>query len=124
MSTKVYSSEHPIVFVFDFQNERMEVPVYDPESVVAANESCISVRTIADVDGEVTVTLASSAPRDTMDVGLEVFHGTIDVPSRKVSIVTSQNQKLIEMDVKDTKASVRVLVNEKQNPSRIWVIAQ
>lgn len=54
MTTATYSPTHPIAFVFDFANKAMEVPVYDPDKPVSANDSCISIRTISDVDGDVT----------------------------------------------------------------------
>ena len=102
----------------------MEVPEYDPESVVSANRSCVSIRTIADVDGNVTVTLTSALPAGAREDGLEVFQGRIDSPSGRVAVVTSENEKLLELEVANQKANIRVVVDEEPSPSRIWVEAQ
>lgn len=96
MATTTYSPPHPIVFVFDFSNKNVAVPEYDSNAVTSANESCVSIRTIADVDGEVTVNLVEALPCNVADIGFEVFCGTINAPGRKVALVTSQNEKLLE----------------------------
>lgn len=122
MTTVTYTPSHPIIFIFDFLNENMEVPEYDPLEVVAANNSCLSIRTIADVDGDVTVELLQAFPNDHSNMGEEVFQGAIHAPNRKIAVVTSLNEKLLEADVSDTKVNIHIFVDEKENPSRVQIV--
>jgi hypothetical protein len=120
-ATTTYSPPHPIIFVFDPSNEVMDVPVYDPEQVVSFNATCLSIRTIADVDGEVTITLAADLPPGTIAGGIEVFRGIVATPGGKVALVTSENRVLLEMSVSRSGAPIRVLVDDERHPVRIWV---
>ncbi|WP_437896833.1 hypothetical protein [Sorangium sp. So ce124] len=121
MKTTTYSPTHPIVFVFDPSNNDMNVPAYDPEQVVSANASCISIRTIADVDGDVALTLGADLPPGATIGGIEVFRGTVDTPGGGVALVTSENQVLLEMKNNRPGANVRVLVDDEMHPAEIWV---
>ncbi len=60
--SKRYTPDHPIVFVMDFSNDDAEVPLHDRERLAIESDSCVSVRTIADVDGDVTVFLSEDLP--------------------------------------------------------------
>ena len=124
MNTITYSPSHPILFIFDFSNESMEVPAYDPEAVASSNNGCVAVRTIADVDGDVTVTFAETLQMEATQHAVEVFCGVIDAPTRKVAVVTSENEILLERRVATSKPSIRVLVDDEQFPQNIWVQAQ
>ncbi|WP_155798891.1 hypothetical protein [Sorangium cellulosum] len=116
-----YTPPHPIIFFFDPSNENMEVPAYDPERVVSFNTSCVSIRTISDVDGDVTVTLDVRGPLGTRVGGVEVFRGILDTPGKTVALVTSENQVLIEMNVNRFRVPVRVLVDDEMHPARIRI---
>src|SRR5687767_3004225 len=116
MPTKTYLPPHPILFVMDFANKDAEIPAYDPASLVSSNDSCVSVRTIADVDGEVTVLLIQSLPEEDAQSAVEVFTGKVLTPSGSIALVTSENEKLIERAVAGKEAVVRVLVDDEANP--------
>lgn len=120
MNTVTYTPAHPIVFLFDYDDQAMRVPVYDKNQVVSANDGCVSIRTISDVDGDVTVWLGNLMPIEAAD-GVEVFHGTVRSPNRKVAVVTSENQKLLEVPVQSNRADVVVRVDDAAFPSRIWI---
>lgn len=121
MKAITYRPSHPIVFIFDFANKEIEVPEYDPNSVVSANDSCISVRTIADVDGEVTIELIDNSA-DIKDLNpIEVFNGTINFPGHKINVVNSHYEKLLEAEIFKTRAKIQVLVDDKEYPSKIWI---
>jgi hypothetical protein len=124
MTTISYSPTHPILFIADYSNEHLEVPEYNRASVIAANQSCVSVRTISDVDSYITVSLTPAPTTDAAANGIEVFLGMIDSPSRRVAVVTSHNERLLAIDVGNRTASIRVLVNEEDHPSRIWIEAR
>ncbi|WP_437485327.1 hypothetical protein WME75_00580 [Sorangium sp. So ce1014] len=121
METTTYSPSHPIIFVFDPSNSSMDVPVYDPGRTVSFNASCVSIRTIADVDGDVTVTLAADLPPGTIAGSTEVFRGLIDTPGERVALVTSENRALLEMNINRRRVPIRVLVDDEMHPARIWV---
>jgi len=122
MLAKKYLPPHPIVFVMDFLNDDVEIPEYDPETVASNNKTCISVRTIADVDGEATVILADHLPPPTAGIAQQVFVGSINTPSGKVALVTSENQKLVECDVGKDTTELRVLVDDEAHPATVWVV--
>ncbi|MGK3970049.1 hypothetical protein WMF38_31270 [Sorangium sp. So ce118] len=116
-----YTPTHPIIFVFDPSNENMEVPAYDPGRLVSFNDSCVSVRTIADVDGDVTATLAVELPIGTTAGSVEVFRGIIDTPGGIVALITSENKILLDMKVNRSRVPVRLLVDDETHPARILV---
>lgn len=120
MPTTTYTPSHPIIFLCDFANQGMEVPTYDPGSVASANSSCVSIRTIADVDGQVTIMLEPRLPNEAKS-GVEVFQGTVETPSKRVAVVTPENKKLLEISLQETRARLRVVVDEEENPSKVWV---
>jgi hypothetical protein len=115
------SLTHPILFVMDFHNNEATIPGYSPESVVSANSSCISVKAIADVDGEVTALLADRMEGTALTGLRKVFEGKIMTPTRKVAIVTSDNESAIEIDVSGKITTVIVHVNDLEHPSRLLI---
>ncbi|WP_129573551.1 MULTISPECIES: hypothetical protein [Sorangium] len=121
MNTTTCSPTHPIVFVFDPSNSDVDVSAYDPGQVVSANASCVSIRTMADVDGDVTLTLGADLPPGITTGGIEVFRGTIDTPGGKVALVTSEDRVLLEMMDSRPRVPVRVLVDDEIHPARLWV---
>jgi hypothetical protein len=115
---------HPLLFVFDYSNRAFSVPEYDPGAPVSANETGLSVKAVSEVDGEVTVYLTDLVPPEVSARAHEVFAGSIPAPSKKLAVVTSENEKLLEAEVTSTAAQVRVLVDEPDLPSTIWVEAR
>lgn len=124
VESKRFLPDHPIVFVMDFSNDDAEVPQYDRERLALGSDSCVSVRTIADVDGELTVSLSDDAPPAHAGLGHCVFAGDIHAPSCWVAVVTSANEKLLERFVGRTTASIQIYVNDEACPERIWVVAK
>lgn len=122
MLAKQYIPPHPIVFVMDFLNHDVEVPEYNPKTVVSNNDTCVSVRTIADADGEATVVLADHLPPDTAGAARRVFVGKIRTPSGMVALVTSENQKLVECKVKKDTVDLEIFVDDEVHPTTVWVI--
>lgn len=122
MNTARYTPPHPILFLLDCFIRNMVVPEYNPERVVSVRDSCILLRTIAEVDGDVTVTLAEILPREAS--GVEVFAGTIAAPSGRLAVVTSDNEKLLETRVHGKRATVRIVVDDAVYPRRILIEAR
>jgi len=124
VSTVTVSLSHPILFVFDYSNKAFLVPDYDPTTPVSANPTGISIRSASEVDGEVTVHLNGSIPTDAASAGHEVFVGAIAAPSKSVAVVTAENEKLVEASVATTTAKIRVVVDEPEHATTIWVEAR
>jgi hypothetical protein len=122
--SKRYYPPHPILFVMDFSNDAVEIPEYKPESVTSSNESCVSVRTVADVDGEVTVFLSDGLPPGAQSDARPVFSGSIRTPSGRLALVTSENEKLVECDFGADKVGVRIFVDDEDYPTTIWVVVR
>lgn len=124
MPSKQYTPAHPIVFVMDFSSDAVEIPEYESDKITASNSTCVSVRTIADVDGEeVTVFLDGSRAFDGRELGRRVFSGEIQLPNGTVSVVTSENEKLLEHSVGKKSAEIQIFVDDEEHPTKIWISA-
>lgn len=121
MSQATVALSHPILFVMDFGNDDMIVPTYDEESLTANNDSCVSVRTIADVDGDVTVRLNRVAGNSTASTGIQVFQGDVATPTGRIAVVTSLNEKILEMDVASATTRVVITVDDLRHPAQVNV---
>lgn len=110
--------KHPIIFILDFDCEEVYIPEHDRTQIVSFNEFCLSVRAMSDVDGSVQIALNEGSSGVSM---IEVFAGTLNTPSRRIAIVSSSNEKLLETEVPENRTGVVVLVDEKNFPSRIEV---
>lgn len=117
-----YTPTHPIIFVFDPGNRSMNVPCIDAGNIVSSNGSCISVRTIADVDGDVEITLSRTPPALESAPQGPVFNGQIATPNRIVAIVTSEDRTILMEQVDDVAAMVSVYVDDLDQAARIWVV--
>ena len=112
-----------IFFVFDLANKKVQVPEYINGVLTAANESCVSIGTQAEVDGEVTVKLSDKFSESEKDSCEVVFNGFIVTPGKKIAIVTSELDKVLEMDVRDRKTHVKIWVDDLNYPSVVLVEA-
>lgn len=124
MLSTTYTPPHPMVLVCDYDNLDAVIPESNRRSIIRTTETCISIRTIPDVDGDVTVTLASALPPEVLDKNIEVFGGSIYVPGKKIAVVTSENEKLLEIAVASDHAKLRIFVDQKKYPSAIWIEAR
>jgi len=121
MSTTKVSPPNSIIFIYDHSNREVDVPAYMNGALVAANSTCISVGTLAFMDGETEITLTDDS--HDIEVGELVFDGTLQTPGMEVSICNSLNEKLLAVPVSDVSARVRVFANDPSEPDRIVVLA-
>lgn len=124
MLSTTFTPPHPLVLLCDYDNLDAEIPEYNRRSIIRTTDTCISIRTIPDVDGDVSVTLAHTLPPELIHKSIEVFSGSICVPAKKLAVVTSENVKLLEIDVASDCAMLRIFVDEKKYPSAIWIEAR
>lgn len=112
-----------ILFVLDPTNRGAIVPEYDSRSVIAATSSCVSIATQAAVDGDVAVRL-SQPQNNTHPEGLvQIFDDHIETPGKVLVVVTSQFDRILETDVRNTLTRVTVAVDDRKCPMLISVNA-
>lgn len=122
MEAKLFIS-NAIVFVFDLANKRVQVPEYIDGVLTASNKSCVSVGTQSEVDGEVTVKLSGNLLDSEKDLYEVVFRGAIETPNKKIAVVTSELDKILEMDVQSKETEVVISVDDLKHPSVVLVEA-
>lgn len=108
-----------ILFVLDPTNKNALVPKYVVGELTAITDSCISVGTQASVDGKVEVSMILSN-EEPIDLRLAI-HGKIIVPNGKVAVVTSEFEKLIEIDLPIGEISASIWVDDLQSPSKVQI---
>ena len=121
MKSITFTPPHPIFFICDHDNLDAVIPQYDPGCITSATDTCISVGTIAAVDGDVTVTLASTIPESLCNSYIDVFSGNIEVPSRQIAIVSSEDEKLLSRAMASSTICIRIFVDDNVYPQKIWV---
>lgn len=122
MLQTVFSPPNAILFVCDPTNGNVVIPAYVDGELTAATETCVSVGTQADVDGDTEVTLDRGGETP---VGLQqVFFGTIQIPGGRVGIVTSQFQRVLELEVPAGPLELSIWADDLCNPGRVVVHAK
>jgi hypothetical protein len=119
MNSLFVSPPNAILFVLDPTNEDVIVPPLADVEIATSSASCVSIGTRADVDGdvEISASLSNFEPNDLK----KVFFGRISTPGKKIAIVTSEFEILLELDVITNRAIVSVWVDDHSNPSVIFV---
>jgi hypothetical protein len=114
------SVPNAIVFILDPESRDVNIPEYDPDQTVASNQTCVSVKTLADVDGDATVRLEH---RDKSNIdGLEtVFVGKVATPNKRLAVVTSLLDRIAETKVAQKVTRVAVAFDDRQSPALIVV---
>lgn len=110
---------HPVIFIFDHSSEEVEIPDFDESTGVSSTSSCISVGVIADVDGDVTISLINEYPKNP---NIEICDQVVVTPNNTISVVTADDTKLLEKNTSNKEARVRVLVNNRKYPDNITIV--
>jgi hypothetical protein len=115
----VISPPNAILFVFDPTNKDVLIPSYVDGELTAATETCVSVGTQTEVDGDVEISLAISGavPLDLQ----QVFFGTVATPGGKVAVVTSRFQRVLELNVPASAVELSIWTDDLRNPARVVV---
>jgi hypothetical protein len=122
MPSVTYSSPYPIIFICDSSNQYEEIPEYDPSTVVSVTDTCISIRANSEIDSEVTVVLERNLTLGFR--GIEVYCGSIHTPSGRVSVIDSENNRLLESGETGAKTFIRIWVDNEEHPENIWIEAK
>ena len=110
-----------ILFIVDPTNTAAVVPEYVLGEATAATPSCISVATIADVDGEVTVRLCAASSDVARSTPVRVFDGSVDTPGRVLAIVTSDFDQVLKITTPTAVTRIVVRVDDVQSPANVSV---
>jgi hypothetical protein len=110
-----------IVFVFDRGNKTVEIPEYVNNRVTVASKSCVSVCTLAEMDGETEVTLSNSQDDQIKSDFAFSDEFKIETPSLELSVSSSQNVELLTTRVEKETTNIRVYYNDKREPDRIAI---
>lgn len=124
MTTATATIEVPnaIIFLFDHDDASVQIPKYAAERLVSANQRCISIGTRAQVDGDVSITLADQISDDIAGSAMRAFVGTIYAPNLSVSVVTSDDRCVLKTKIDRPTASVEIWANDVKQPSKIFIL--
>lgn len=79
----------------DHANPAVTIPEFDPGATTSRNESCVLVRTIASVDGEVTVILGDERPPVTEPSLVRDFEVSVDATSGRMPSSPYEEQETL-----------------------------
>jgi hypothetical protein len=91
---------------------------------IAATESCVAIGTISEYDGDVAIALSDEGPPATFEGASPRFDGVIRTPSRKVAIVSVDNEAIVEIPVSLPKTRMRIWTNDPSEPDSIAVVVE
>lgn len=110
-----------IIFVYDQKHEDIIIPDYDEKSLVSWNNSCISVCTIPDFEGETSINLTGKAS-DVDTKGLHaLFSGLIDTPSKEICVATSGANVCLSVEVSENHTNVSVWSDDPDFPTSLLI---
>jgi hypothetical protein len=99
-----------------------EIPQWVPGRLVAATRTCVAVGTLADVDGDTSISLQDERPP--LGCGSSPkFDGVIFTPSKRISVCTVLDEVLLEMPVADSDTHLQVWANDPSEPDVIVILA-
>ena len=106
------------MFVLDPGNKGVSVPAYRPDETAVTTASCVSVKTLANVDGPVTVRLKHTQTASTKNESTTmVFDGEIETPSKVLAIVTALFERVLETQVQGPMTRIEISVDDPNAPS-------
>jgi hypothetical protein len=119
---KTLAVPNAILFILDPTNEAAVVPVYVPGEAAAATPTCVSIATIADVDGEVTVSLGARVDDGMWPTLVQVFDGLVETPGHVLAVVTAEFERVLEMEAPSTVTRLTVRVDDVRSPIVVCVV--
>jgi hypothetical protein len=122
MTTIVVAPPYSIIFVCDPSNPAVKVPEYDPEQLVSANETCISIGTLTSDDGATKVSLVEQTTPFDFSGMSQAFIGSLRVPSGRVQVTTAERECLLSRNINNNEVEVSVWVNDHREPDKIVIV--
>ena len=96
-----------------------EIPDTMGGSLIAATSSCIAVGCRSEIDGETDFVLG--AAREVDPGNGPVLTGRLETPSRKLAVRSVVGQTILEALVPDRVTSIRIWVNDPNEPDRVTI---
>lgn len=113
-----------IILFYDPGNEDFILAEWSSTKSYEATDSCISVATLPDIDGETTIEILNAKQKiDTRNMVL-AYEGRLETPTGKVSVSTSHSLDVIGMDVLSNTCLVQVWINRLMDPDHIIFVVQ
>ena len=112
-----YLADNPVVFISDINGGQLPENITD--EMVQYSATCIFVRCMGSVDGEVELTLGPA-----QEVALREapeFDGSIDTPSRRMMISGPDSEPIVQAETPDTRTRVRIWRNHPVWPDKVVV---
>lgn len=120
MMEATISVPHGIVFVLDPSNRGVVIPAYVDGEVISSNPTCVSVATVPEVDGDLTLRLGKSVTPTNKSI-LVVFDGLIETPGKRLAIGTPDIDVVLEIDVSEVLTYVVIQVDDPKSPKLVCV---
>lgn len=111
-------SDFGVIFIYDRTIKDMLIPEPLADQVVTSNNVCAVVKTQHYVDGSAFVTLIRNSEYTSSEL---VFDGEIQSPGKCVSINTAEDEGLLEAEVENTIANLKVWVDDIEHPENVVV---
>lgn len=110
-----------ILFLWDIQNEKAEIPEYVDNQLISSNPNCISIGTLMELDGPTTISFLDS-PSGLASI--RAFSGLLRAPSGEISISSSEADCLLSLRVAGVRPSIEIFVNDPSEPSLIEIVVK
>jgi hypothetical protein len=117
---KTLAPPNSVIFVAD-PSRPYNVPEDSGAALVASTPSCISIGTLAEMDGKTTIELGNTIENTT---GMLKFDDEIETPGLKIAVIDAETNSLIEMAVSYNRTNIRVWVNDLNEPDHIIIQAR
>ncbi|MGZ9202099.1 MAG: hypothetical protein ACXW3D_10340 [Caulobacteraceae bacterium] len=93
-----------------------EVPADTGAAPVCATQSCVSVWTKLEIDGETQVDIGSAIERLQSHL---MFDGYLETPTGKLSVTTAELKEVLREEVGSTITRLQIWSDDKERPGRI-----
>lgn len=110
-----------ILFLWDIQNKKAEIPHYEDNQLISSNLNCISIGTLMELDGPTTVSFLDVASGL---APIRAFTGLLNAPSGEISITSSEADSLLCLRVAGVRPTIEIFVNDPSEPSLIEIVVQ
>lgn len=117
------SLDHPIIFVLDRACDQLLATEIDDDRTVGSDGICVAIRARVYFDGGVEV-ICDTIPGDVIiSDGKMVFCGSIKSESGVLSVITADDETLIELECSTPEATICVVVDSERHPGKIWIMS-
>jgi hypothetical protein len=113
-----------IILFYDPGNENFMLAEWSSTKSYEATESCISVATLPDIDGETTIEILNANQTINDRNMVLAYEGPMETPTGKVSVSTSNTLDIIGVDVLSNSCLVQVWINRLMDPDHIIFVVQ